>query len=194
MNFQNMQLTVSAPDKEFWPENELPEIVLAGRSNVGKSSLINTLCGNGKMAYVGNTPGKTRLLNFFNVNDEMMLVDVPGYGFANASKNLLIQFGKMMEDYFAERKHIKGVIVLLDCRHKPTEDDMAMVEFARYHEYPIVYVVTKADKCGVNELNRNLTRIAECMETDVQELILFSSKTKKGKDKLISKIESLIEN
>lgn len=192
IEFRNMELLVSAPGKEFWPAAELPEIVLAGRSNVGKSSLINTLCGNKRMAYVGNTPGKTRLLNFFKVDDAFTLVDVPGYGYANASQKMLIQFGQMMEDYFSDRGVIKGVIILLDARHKPTEDDLNMLEFARYYQYPIVPVVTKVDKCGVNELSKNLKMIGEKCEISPASLIHFSSKTKEGREALITKIEELI--
>ena len=103
MEIREAELVVSAPSKAHWPESELPEIVLAGRSNVGKSSLINTLCGRKALAYVGNTPGKTRLLNFFDIDHRFMFVDVPGYGFANASKQMLIQFGEMMEDYFSRQ-------------------------------------------------------------------------------------------
>ena len=108
MEVKNPFLVVSAPDSKSWPEGDLPEIVLAGRSNVGKSSFINTITRRKNLAYVGNTPGKTRLLNFFNIDDRLMLVDVPGYGYANASKKMLIQFGEMMEEYFGERKQKKG--------------------------------------------------------------------------------------
>ena len=148
MDFRKMHLVISAPDKHSWPEPSLPEIVLAGRSNVGKSSLINTLAENRKMAYVGKTPGKTRLLNFFEVDQTFRLVDVPGYGYAHASQKLLLQFGKMMEDYFHDRKNIKGVILLVDARHRPTEDDLTMLEFARYFQLPVLLVATKADKCS----------------------------------------------
>ena len=99
IQFQKAELVISAPDKKSWPDTTLPEIVLAGRSNVGKSSFINAMCGRKKLAYVGNTPGKTRLLNFFNLDDKYMFVDVPGYGYANISKTQLIKFGQMMEDY-----------------------------------------------------------------------------------------------
>ncbi len=192
MEFRNMELVVSAPDKEFWPENNFPEIVLAGRSNVGKSSLINALCGNKKMAYVGNTPGKTRLLNFFNVDDAFYLVDVPGYGFANLSRQLLVLFGKMMEDYFSKREHVKGIVILLDARRKPNDDDKTMIDFARYYGFDVTFVVTKVDKCTKNELNKNLSIICEFCEVMQEDLILFSSKTGKGRDKLIAKIEKLI--
>ena len=97
MQFQKAELVISAPDRRSWPDTHLPEIVLAGRSNVGKSSFINAMCGRKKLAYVGSTPGKTRLLNFFNLDDRYMLVDVPGYGYANISKQQLLQFGRMME-------------------------------------------------------------------------------------------------
>ena len=194
MNFQQMKLLVSAPNKASWPDLDMPEIVLAGRSNVGKSSLINTLCNQKQMAYVGNTPGKTRLLNFFDVGNEMVLVDVPGYGYANASQKMLIQFGQMMEEYFSLRTQLKGVVVLLDVRHKPTEDDLSMIEFARWRHLPILIVITKVDKCGHHELQKNLVRIAEAISIPIQDLILFSSKTRKGRDILISKIEDLIKN
>lgn len=192
MNFRNMHLVTSAPNKASWPEADLPEIVLAGRSNVGKSSLINTLAENKRMAYVGNTPGKTRLLNFFNVDQTMMLVDVPGYGYANASQKMLIQFGEMMEDYFSERKNIKGIIILIDSRHKPTEDDLGMLEYARYYEFPVLIVATKSDKISKNELNRNLKTIADCCEVDYSSILPFSSETKVGKEALIEAIEGLI--
>lgn len=192
MNFRNMHLVISAPNKASWPESDLPEIVLAGRSNVGKSSLINTLAENKRMAYVGNTPGKTRLLNFFDVDQKMMLVDVPGYGYANASQKMLIQFGEMMEDYFSERKNIKGIIILIDSRHKPTEDDLGMLEYARYFQFPLLIVATKSDKLSKNELNKNLRTIAECCEVDLASIIPFSSETKAGKEMLIEAIEGLI--
>ena len=104
------------------------------------------MTGRKKLAYVGNTPGKTRLLNFYNLDDKYMFVDVPGYGYANISKRQLIQFGEMMEDYFRERKQNKGIVLLVDARHQPTEDDCLMLDFARYYELPIVVVATKTDK------------------------------------------------
>ncbi len=192
MNFQNMHLVCSAPSMQFWPEVTHNEIVLAGRSNVGKSSLINTLCNQRQMAYVGNTAGKTKMLNFFDVDNTFTLVDVPGYGFANASQKLLIQFGEMMEDYFSSDRPIKGVIVLLDARHKPTNDDLVMLDFARDNHFPVLCVVTKVDKCGYNELQKNLKKISETINVNISDLILFSSKTKKGRDQLIEKIENLL--
>lgn len=194
MDFRKMRLVISAPDKRSWPESALPEIVLAGRSNVGKSSLINTLAKNHRMAYVGKTPGKTRLLNFFEVDQQLMLVDVPGYGYARASDQMLLQFGQMMEDYFSERQNIKGVLLLVDARHRPTEDDLSMIEFARYYEFPIVLAATKIDKCSRSERARRLAEIAQITEVDPAQLIPFSSETEEGRAELITALEALIKN
>lgn len=175
------ELVISAPDRNSWPESELPEVVLAGRSNVGKSSLINTITQRKKLAYVGNTPGKTRLLNFFNLNDEYMLVDVPGYGYANASKAMLKKFGEMMEDYFAEREQKRGLLLIIDARHKPTEDDRLMMDFARYYDLPCFVVATKMDKLKRSEMKKNLNVIKETLLLREEErLIPFSSETKQG--------------
>lgn len=181
IQFQKAELVISAPDKKSWPESDLPEIVLAGRSNVGKSSFINTMCGRKKLAYVGNTPGKTRLLNFFNLDDKYMFVDVPGYGYANISKTQLIKFGQMMEDYFAQRTQKKGVVILVDARHKPTEDDLTMLDFARYYEIPVAVVATKTDKVPPTKLQHQLAMIRKALQLSQEEpLFPFSAEKKEG--------------
>lgn len=181
ITFQKAELVVSAPEKKYWPETTLPEIVLAGRSNVGKSSFINAMCTRKKLAYVGNTPGKTRLLNFFNLDDKYMFVDVPGYGYAHISKTQLMKFGQMMEDYFAQRTQKKGVVILIDARHKPTEDDSTMLEFARYYEIPVAIVVTKTDKVPSTRLKNQLNMIRKelCLSSD-EPLFSFSAEKKEG--------------
>ena len=194
MEIKEAELVVSAPSKAHWPETELPEIVLAGRSNVGKYSLINTLCGRKALAYVGNTPGKTRLLNFFDVDHRFMLVDVPGYGFANASKQMLIQFGEMMEDYFSSRSQLKGLILLVDLRHAPTEDDIAMAEYARYYEIPFAVVATKMDKVPRSQQSRQLQLIAAALTCSQEAVIPFSAITKQGREELLEAIEALLDN
>lgn len=195
MEVKNPQLVVSAPDRASWPESNLPEIVMAGRSNVGKSSLINTITRRKNLAYVGNTPGKTRLLNFFNIDDVFMLVDVPGYGYANASKQMLIQFGNMMEEYFGEREQKKGLLIIVDARHKPSVDDLTMIEYARYHGMRIAVIATKMDKLKRNEVKKNLERIRVTLELSENEpLIPFSSEKRQGIDRVWREIESMIEN
>lgn len=181
ITFQKAELVISAPDKKSWPETTLPEVVLAGRSNVGKSSFINAMCGRKKLAYVGNTPGKTRLLNFFNLDDKYMFVDVPGYGYAHISKAQLMKFGEMMEDYFAQREQKKGLVMLIDARHKPTDDDLTMLEFARYYEIPVAVVATKTDKVPTTKLNHQLKLIRkELSLTPEEPLFSFSAEKKEG--------------
>ena len=189
------ELVISAPDRHSWPESDLPEVVLAGRSNVGKSSLINTITQRTKLAYVGNTPGKTRLLNFFNLNDQYMLVDVPGYGYANASKTMLKKFGEMMEDYFAERTQKRGLLLIVDARHKPTEDDRLMIDFARYYDLPCFVVATKMDKLKRSEIKKNLNVIKETLLLREEEVLIpFSSETKQGVDEVWKELLKLFNS
>lgn len=185
VTFQKAELVLSAPSKKEWPDSDLPEIVLAGRSNVGKSSFINAMTNRKKLAYVGNTPGKTRLLNFFNLDDKYMFVDVPGYGYANISKQQLIRFGEMMEDYFSEREQKKGLVLLVDARHKPTEDDRLMLDFARYHDLPVVIVATKSDKVKRSQIVAHMKVIKETLELNHEEpLFLFSAEEKNNVDEI----------
>lgn len=189
MQVNQAELIISAPGKEQWPDTNYPEIVLAGRSNVGKSSLINALCNRKKLAYVGNTPGKTRLLNFFLLNQKLVFVDVPGYGYANISKHQLLKFGEMMEDYFNEREQKKALLLIVDGRHKPTEDDVTMLEFARYYELPIIIAATKMDKVKSSQRFKNLKIIQETLQlSDCDHLIPCSSETKEGMDQIWEKI------
>lgn len=181
MKLQKAELLISAPDRASWPDSELPEVVLTGRSNVGKSSFINAITGRKKLAYVGNTPGKTRLLNFFSLDDRYMLVDVPGYGYANASKAQLVKFGEMMEDYFALRKQKKGLVILLDARHLPSEDDLTMLEYARYYRIAICIVATKMDKVKPSRRMHQLKQLRTALDLAEDEpLIPFSAISKEG--------------
>lgn len=194
MQFQKAELVVSAPNRDFWPDSELPEIVLAGRSNVGKSSFINAITGRKNLAYVGNTPGKTRLLNFFNLDDRYMLVDVPGYGFARLSQAQLNQFAAMMEDYFAHRRQKKGLVMLVDARHLPSEDDYGMLEYARYYQIPCCIVATKIDKVKPSQLLHQMKQLRLALNLHEDEpLIPFSAKTKKGIDEVWKAIQPIWE-
>lgn len=191
-NFNNCELVISAPDKDSWPESDLPEVVLAGRSNVGKSSFINTLTNRKKLAYVGNTPGKTRLLNFFKLDDELMFVDVPGYGYANISRAQLVKFGEMMEDYFSEREQKKGLVLIVDSRHKPSEDDVVMMDYARYFDIPIVVIATKVDKLKRSERVKKMNIIKETLGMGPKDVLVpFSSETREGVNEAWAEIEKL---
>lgn len=181
MIFQKAELVISAPDKKSWPDTTLPEVVLSGRSNVGKSSFINAITSRKKLAYVGNTPGKTRLLNFFNLDDKYMFVDVPGYGYANLSKTQMMKFGEMMEDYFAQRVQKKGLVMLVDSRHLPSGDDETMLEFARFYEIPICVVATKIDKVKPSQRLHKMNLIKQALELNHEEVLIpFSAETKEG--------------
>jgi len=191
--YHEVEFLNSSSGQDNWPENDLPEIALAGRSNVGKSSFINTIINRKAMAYVGKTPGKTRLLNFFRVDNKLVLVDVPGYGYANISKQALINFGQMMEDYFANRKQLKALVIVVDSRHTPNEDDLSMLEFARYFEIPTLVVATKADKLKNSERVKKLRNICQTLEIAEDELIEFSAFTNKGVNEVWDKLYQLIE-
>ena len=186
------QFLLCAAWKSQWPDHDLPEICLAGRSNVGKSSLINTLTNHQKLAKVSGTPGKTRTLNFFNINDEVCLVDVPGYGYASVSKDTQKKFGLMIEEYLKSRENLKHVFMLIDYRHKPTEDDVLMYEFLKYYNLDITIVATKYDKVGKNGRIKQDKLIKDTLKFDDNEFITFSSVTKKGRTEVLSIIEEKI--
>lgn len=193
MEVKNPYLVISAPDSKSWPDGNLPEIVMAGRSNVGKSSLINTITRRKNLAYVGNTPGKTRLLNFFNIDDRFMLVDVPGYGYANASKAMLIKFGQMMEEYFGSREQKRGLLIIVDSRHKPSEDDLTMIEYARYHGMKLAVIATKIDKLKRNEVKKCLDKIKTTLELSEDEVLIpFSSEKRQGIDRVWQVIDEML--
>lgn len=166
-----------------WPDNTLPEICMAGRSNVGKSSLINTITNHSKLAKVSGTPGKTRTLNFFNINDELRLVDVPGYGYAKVNDKIKESFGDMIDTYLKDRDNLKGLVLIVDYRHKPTHDDIGMYEYAKYYHIPVIVVATKEDKIKRNDLKKNEKLIKETLKFHPNDsFIPFSSLSKTGID------------
>lgn len=189
MEYFDIAFLKSAASQNDWPISDLPEIVLAGRSNVGKSSFINALCNRKNMARVGKTPGKTRLLNFFEVNQQLILVDVPGYGFANRSISEINQFEKMMTDYFEHRTNLKALFLLVDYRHKPTKDDVMMIEFARAQGIHTIVIATKADKVKASQKEKLKKLICETL--NVKSIIPFSSLSKIGQDTVWETIENI---
>ncbi len=187
------QYILSAAWKSQWPSHNMPEICLAGRSNVGKSSLINTICNHNGLAKVSGTPGKTRTLNFFNINDEICLVDVPGYGYAKVNDKIKESFGEMIDTYLRHRSQLKGLILIVDYRHKPTQDDIQMYDYAKYYEIPVIVVATKEDKLKRNDLKKNEKLIKETLNFDNNDIFIrFSALKKIGVDSLWEAIFQLV--
>lgn len=192
--YSNMiaQFVTSATQKSEWPETTLPEVVVVGRSNVGKSSFINALTNRKKLAYVGSTPGKTRLLNFFYIDQTWMLVDVPGYGYAKMSKSSLEKLGHMMDEYFNEREQIKCVVQLIDARHDPTRDDKEMIEFFKEVSIPIVIAATKIDKVPKTKRIKALKNISQCLQIPLKQIYGISSTERIGFEEVLDSIQSLL--
>ena len=183
MEVHNVELTISAVRPEQYPQDNLPEIALAGRSNVGKSSLINTLINRKKLARTSSQPGKTQTLNFYNVEHQLNFVDVPGYGYARASKQDREKWGAMIEKYFAQRQQLAGVISLVDSRHAPTQLDQQMIEFIHYYQFPLLVVGTKIDKIPRSRRNQSESVIRKTLQlTADDQLVLFSAVDRTGKD------------
>jgi len=193
MKISSVNMTISAVRRSQYPTDENPEFLLVGRSNVGKSSFINTLVNRKSYARTSSTPGKTQTINFYLVNDNFYLVDAPGYGYANISKKIQKKFGLMMEDYLTSRKNLKQVFMLIDFRHKPSTDDIMMYNFLKHYKLPVTIVATKADKLSMTLHQKQRTLILDELELVVgDDFVLFSNVTKLGKDEIYEKIERTI--
>lgn len=184
INTHNADILLSAANKSHYPQDEIPEVALAGRSNVGKSSFINTLLNRKNLARTSGKPGKTQLLNFFNIDDKLRLVDVPGYGYARVSKKEREKWGRMIEEYLTSRENLKAVVSLVDFRHEPSADDVQMYEFLKYYEIPVILVATKADKIPRGKWNKHESIIKKKLDfVPADTFIVFSSVTKEGLEK-----------
>ncbi|MGI6451751.1 MAG: ribosome biogenesis GTP-binding protein YihA/YsxC [Desulfitobacteriia bacterium] len=193
MFFRKTEYIISAVKPEQYPEPNRPELAVSGRSNVGKSSLINKFANRKNLAKVGKTPGKTQTINFFNINDEWYLVDLPGYGYAKVSQQMKAQWGKMMQTYFRSRENLQGVIQLVDIRHKPTADDKLMVRMLWENEIPALIVATKADKVARGQRPKYLKIIAEELNLqNWQDIIPFSAEDGTGLQELHQAVEHII--
>ena len=174
MIIKSSEYAVSAVKEEQYPKDNLPEIALAGRSNVGKSSLINTLLKRKNLARTSSQPGKTQTLNFYLVNDDFYLVDVPGYGYAKVSQKRRQEFGEMIQDYLETRPNLKGLIILIDSRHEPTKDDISMYEYAQYLNIPILVVCTKMDKIKKNQTNKVMTGLRKKLDLNYDHVTVLT--------------------
>lgn len=195
MTVKSAEFICSAAKPNQYPPEGVPEIAFAGRSNVGKSSLINLLFNRKKLAKVSSTPGKTRTINFFNINDgEFRIVDLPGYGFAKVSKAEAESWGPMMETYLSKREGLLKVVQLVDSRHAPSAQDKQMYDFLKYYNLDGVVVATKADKLSRNELNKNLNMIRKELELKKTDaLIPVSALAKTGVEEFTAVLEKLLE-
>ncbi|TMW71619.1 ribosome biogenesis GTP-binding protein YihA/YsxC [Alteribacter natronophilus] len=184
MKVTEADLVISAGRADQFPPGPFPEVALSGRSNVGKSSFINTILARKALARTSQRPGKTQTLNFYKINDRFHFVDVPGYGYAKVSKKERDAWGRLMETYFETREQLRGVVLLVDVRHKPTEDDRMMYDWLKHHEQKVIVVATKADKISKGKQQKNLAVIKRDLDVAPDDpVILFSSETGLGKDK-----------
>ena len=195
MNLNNVELLISAVKRAQYPDNNLPEIAFAGRSNVGKSSLINKILNRKSLARVSAKPGKTATINFYNIDKTMNIVDLPGYGFARVSPQEKKKWAQMIDEYLNTRENLKQVILLVDSRHKPTADDKIMINFIRNVCERCVVVATKFDKLKKSEQQSNLVTIINELQLDGEDIIIpFSTVTGIGKEEFWEYVELEILN
>jgi len=194
LEIKKASFALSAKDFSVsYPDINLPEIAIAGKSNVGKSSLINFLTRNSKLAYVSKQPGKTRLVNYFLINGDFYLVDLPGYGYAKVSKSEKISWIEMMEGYFAASQNLKLLIILLDIRHDPSSDDVDMINWALEYNVPFLCVLTKADKIAKSKRYNCIAHMKKVIKADEDyPMIAVSSKEKIGRDSLLEIMEKFL--
>ena len=192
MDNVNISLKTIAGNKSQLVEDDKPQIVFCGRSNVGKSSLINTMANRKKIARVSSAPGKTRTINFYSIEDEFYFVDLPGYGYAKVSNSIISNFGKLIEFYLKKNNRIKIILLLLDIRHEPTEDDRLMYEFLKYYNYRMAIVATKVDKVSNGYVRAHKQVIRDKLRLDdTVDIFNFSSLKKTGRNELWQLINSI---
>lgn len=192
MEIKNAVFVKSIKDMSNYDLDTLPEVAMIGRSNVGKSSLINYLTNNYKLAKTSGIPGKTRLINYFLINSEFYLVDLPGYGYAKTAKTEKESWQLMIEDYLNDNKNLKVLLLLADIRHEPSQDDKTMVDYLRFYGMPYIVVATKADKLSNAQRQKKLMDISFHLKVDKNEVLVTSVNDKIGKDKLLNEIEEFI--
>lgn len=193
MKITHAELMTSAVNKTHYPKERLPEIALAGRSNVGKSSFINRMIQRRSLVRTSSKPGKTQTLNFYKLNNAFIFVDVPGYGYAKLPKKELKKWGTMMEEYFQTRENLKIVVLITDSRHQPTQDDVQMYQYLKYYELPVAVIATKIDKVKKSQRLKNINRIKDTLDlNELDNIIPFSAETGEGKEQVWGLLKKFI--
>lgn len=192
MKVTKAELVISAVSEKQYPKTNLPEIALAGRSNVGKSSFINKIIGRKNLVRTSSKPGKTRTLNFYLINEAFYFVDVPGYGYAKVSKKEREKWGRMMEEYFETREQLELVVLIVDIRHDPTNDDLQMYEYIQYLNIPLLVIATKLDKVPKTKRQRHLNQLKKSFPSEDVKIIPFSSETGENKEVVWKELEKYL--
>jgi GTP-binding protein len=182
----------SAANPSHYPAADLPEVAFGGRSNVGKSSLINSLLNRKHLVKTGSTPGRTQLINFFLINSNFYFVDLPGYGYAKVPQRIRKQWGPMVEKYISQRTTLKGIIFLLDIRRKPSDGDLEFHNWLNYYRIPVIFVITKSDKLSKSNQMKQSHLIAQELQVDLTDLIRFSAKTRQGREAIWDAISKVV--
>ena len=190
MQYHDVKLLATAAYKEQWPDSELPEVMFAGRSNAGKSTLINALVNRKKLAYTGKTPGKTRLLNFFEVDGKMVFCDSPGYGYAKGGSDTALMFSNLIDPYMTERTQLKALVLVLDIRRIPNDDDLTMMDYARANHLPVIPVCMKADKLSRGAGIQAAAKIASALRVPRETCRMVSGTLKTGIEEVMQDIET----
>jgi len=193
MKINNAAFIASVEKLKSFPGRGMPEIAMAGRSNVGKSSLINSLCNNSHLARVSGEPGKTRMINLYRVNQDFILTDLPGYGFAKVAGAEKQRWTDMIEGYLSGSDFLKHVLLLVDIRHEPTDDDRLMAEYLRHLNVPFSVIATKADKLSKAQISRSIPVICRKVVVQPWQVLPYSSETKQGRDELIKLIDGVLK-
>jgi len=194
MIIKSADFVKSAVKPSHYPPAILPEIAFTGRSNVGKSSLINTLVNRKRLVKTSSTPGRTQLINFFNINNAFSFVDLPGFGYARVPESIKRTWGPMIETYLSTRKTLKGVVLIMDIRRTPGTQELVFIEWLRYYTIPIILILTKTDKLSKSKQMSQHITITKILGIDRNDLILFSAKSRMGKDATWAAIKKLIDS
>lgn len=192
MMIKKAKFLLSQSRFESFPQQGMPEIAMAGKSNVGKSSLINSLTRHSKLARTSSEPGKTRLINYYAINEDFLLVDLPGYGFARAPKSEQDKWAQMIEGYLTGSQQLKHVFHLVDIRHAPTREDQMMTEYLRHYDIPFTVIATKADKLSKAQRSRSIPVICRTLVVQPWEVMTYSSEDLTGREALLDKIDEIL--